>query len=383
MNSKSTRKLPRDRARRRERKLWHNSTQNTGSLGCLHCPTHDTCGGLNVGRSLYSCLDYCCGGKPDCDVVCRYNTNDFVDRVREIGGFELDNVLRGRFLLPPKLANVVPLVFHRHARTVPLKCETVAVPLSALVDHKRATARYRTIEQVREAFQLSENTSVIATGTATDPPLEKWWMLGDTRRKVVRQLANAGITFASSPNYSLFSDQPRWDDLHSIKRIAIAHQEFLAEGLPCALHVNARTETDMKRWTEFVCARPEIQHIAYEFLTGAGWRSRRQRHVEWLEQLAKSTERPLILVLRGATEMVPRLSRAFDQVIVIESTAFMRAVKRQRGISTNRAPTWHGVPTPIGTPIDDFLANNIDVMERWISSLLPDAQLRTAKASAV
>jgi hypothetical protein len=34
------------------------------------------------------------------------------------------------------------------------------------------------------------------------------------------------------------------DDLHSIKRIALVHSEFLDEGLPAALHVNGRSEAD-------------------------------------------------------------------------------------------------------------------------------------------
>lgn len=51
----------------------------------------------------------------------------------------------------------------------------------------------------------------------------------------------------TTPNYSLSIDQPRWDDLHSLKRIAIVHEEFLNEGLPAALHVNARTDKDWER----------------------------------------------------------------------------------------------------------------------------------------
>jgi len=59
------------------------------------------------------------------------------------------------------------------------------------------------------------------------------------------------------------------DDLHSIKRIALVHSEFLDEGLPVTLHVNGRSEADFKRWTDFLVARPEVTDIAYEFTTGA------------------------------------------------------------------------------------------------------------------
>lgn len=381
MTEKSTRALPRNRARRREHKLWHNTAQNTGAFGCLICPTRNTCGMLNVRRPLYSCLDYCCGGLPNCDVVCRNNIKVYVDRVREIDGFELANVPRGRFLSPPRLAHVIPLIFHRNSRSTALQKETVAIPLSALINHKNAKPRFRAIEEIREAFKLADKTGIVLTGTATDPPLERWWKLGDARRRLIRQLVGAGISFATAPNFSLFSDQPRWDDLHSIKRIAIAHQEFLDEGLPCALHINARTETDMKRWAEFVSARPEIQHVAYEFLTGAGWQSRRERHLEWLEQFAQQVGRPLTLVLRGATELVPRLSQVFSEVVVIESTAFMRAMKRQQGLATNRGPKWQSIPTPVGEPIDDLLFHNIKVMEHWILSMMLTERPQTYRHS--
>jgi hypothetical protein len=53
---------------------------------------------------------------------------------------------------------------------------------------------------------------------------------------------------ATTPNYSLFVDRPRWDDLHAMKRIAIVHGEFLEAGMPGALHVNGRTDRDFERW---------------------------------------------------------------------------------------------------------------------------------------
>src|SRR5690349_5604955 len=135
MSPKSTRHLSRDRARRRERRLWHNAHAHTAALGCTECPTRDVCGGISVGRSLYSCLDYCCGGKHNCDVVCRFNDH-YVDRVREVGSFSFENTPPLQYLPAPNLPNVVPLVFHKHSRSEPLDVEAVAVPLSRLVDHR-------------------------------------------------------------------------------------------------------------------------------------------------------------------------------------------------------------------------------------------------------
>lgn len=363
------RTLSRDRARRRERKLWHNVERNTAAFGCADCPNLTICGGLNVERALFGCLDYCCGGKDTCDAVCRQNRN-FVDRVREINGFELDNIPSLRSLPAVKVDDVVPLLFHASSRQRPLDANVVALPLSKLVDHRGARVRYATISEIRSAFRLGDRTRVIATGTATDPPLENWWKLGRMRRDIVRGLVRAGVEFSTTPNFSLFSDQPRWDDLHSIKRIAIVHEEFLAEGMVCALHVNARTDTDIDRWAKYIQGRPEIQDIAYEFLTGSGWPGRKEMHAEWLEKLAQSVDRPLTLTIRGAAELLPRLSASFTRITVIESTAFMRTMKRQRGRVTNHGPAWSQALTPVGAPLDDLFEHNKDIMERWLSSLI-------------
>src|SRR5205807_9321186 len=72
---------------RRERRLWHDGTQNMSSMGCARCPDHDVCGGLKITDSLFDCLGFCCNNASDCDVVCRNKPEEFVQRVREVGGF--------------------------------------------------------------------------------------------------------------------------------------------------------------------------------------------------------------------------------------------------------------------------------------------------------
>jgi len=146
-------------------------------------------------------------------------------------------------------------------------------------------SKFETRAALNNAFKVSSNAAIILTGTAVDRPLERWWSLGEQRRGIIQALRDVGVALATTPNYSLFADQPRWDDLHSMKSIAIVWQEFIDEGLPAALHVNARTDTDWQRWIDFIDERPEATHIAYEFGTGAGWAGRKQWHAEKLVDL--------------------------------------------------------------------------------------------------
>ena len=74
---------------RRERRLWHDGSKHTPSLGCGTCADRETCGGLCIERSFYDCSDHCCHQPETCDAVCRTKPREFAQRVREVGGFRL------------------------------------------------------------------------------------------------------------------------------------------------------------------------------------------------------------------------------------------------------------------------------------------------------
>jgi len=189
----------------------------------------------------------------------------------------------------------------------------------------------------------------------------------ENRLAIIRHLKRLGVVLATSPNYSLFVDQPRWDDLHSMKRIAIVHSEMLSEGLQAALHVNGRTEADFRRWADYVRMRPEIQVLAYEFATGTGWIGRREIHVEWLSALAHSVGRPLDLVIRGGIELVPELEKVFSHITFIDTAAFMKTMKRRRAVVMESGRLqWLAAPTPIGASLDDLLNHNILTVTTWM-----------------
>jgi hypothetical protein len=366
----------RAKTRRKGRKKWHDENHNVPSMGCSICPEYKMCGGLRVSKPLFWCLDYCCGNPKSCDVVCRNNPN-FVDHVREIGGFDLSSVARAPLVTKPPLARAVPLLFHGNARKSSLKTQMVALPFARMFDRRTGKARFSSRADLCDAFKIDPLTTVILSGTDSDPPIENWWQIGrDNRLSVIRTLRDLGVVLATSPNYSLFVDQPRWDDLHSMKRIGIIHSEMLNEGFQAALHVNGRTETDFRRWTEYLRSRSEIQILAYEFTTGTGWIGRREIHVEWLTKLASEVGRPLDLIIRGGVELIPALARSFAQVTFIDTSAFMRTMKRRRVVLTEGGRLlWRAAPTEVGAPLDDLLNENVVSVTTWIRSQFPAAQL--------
>lgn len=351
------------RTLRRERRLWHDALINTPAIGCGSCPELGMCGGLRVATAFFDCLNFCCGTPGNCDRVCRSHP-DFAARVREVATLSLDNVARTQTLLSPTLPDVVPVLYHGKRRNGALALDPVALPLYRMFDRRYGAPRFESHEAVCSEYRIQPGTRLLLTGTASDGPLERWWELGEvTRRRLIRNLRDVGVVLVTTPNYSVFSDQPRWSDMHAMKRIAITHQEFLDEGVPAALHVNGRTDTDFLRWGQYVAERSEITHLAYEFTTGTGWPSRREQHARWLAEVSAMAGRPLRLVVRGGAEVLPVLTKAFAHVTVLNTAIFMKTMMRRRAIRIHDAPLrWQLAPTEADAPLDELLADNVAVV---------------------
>ncbi|WP_216073550.1 hypothetical protein, partial [Acinetobacter baumannii] len=74
----------------------------------------------------------------------------------------------------------------------------------------------------------------------------------------------------------------------------------------------------------------EVTDVAFEFKTGAAWRTRLRFHLEELTQLAGRVSRPLHFVMIGGINAIPVLAPAFDRLTYIDTSAFMNSVYRQR-----------------------------------------------------
>jgi hypothetical protein len=375
--------VPHSRSRQREARLWHDDARHSAALGCTRCPDRAVCGGLQIDRGVFDCTALCCGQPDLCDAVCRNRPEDFARRVREVGGFSLSNVPRAPILSAPELPTVVPTIFHGDSRIAPFEdAEAVCLPLYKVIHRHDRSIRYATRADLAAGFRLPPAMPIILTGTAADPALERWWSAGAERRAMIRDLRHLGITMVTTPNFSLFVDQPRWDDLHSMKRIALVHEDFLSEGLPAALHVNARTDHDWERWRDYIAARPEVTHIAFEFATGAGRTQRIRWHLNHLTRLPATVDRSLHLLVRGGARILPWLAAAFPRMTVLDTSVFVKTMKRPRAsLSPRGSASWSSSPTMGAQGLDDLLSENWQVIAASYKSLLtPATQLSQAAA---
>jgi len=288
--------------------------------------------------------------------------------MKEIQGLDLGTVPRvppvGRVALPPS----VPMLYHASKRSDAFDTPIAALSLFRMLDKKSGELRYDSPGALRSAFKIAPNARVILSGTHTDPSLERVWGLPD-RKGFFRSLAILGIDLLTTPNFSLFCDTPRLDDLHSIKRIATTYAEATQAGLAAALHVNGRTERDFERWAEFIAARDEIEWLCFEFGTGAGRQSRISFHIQQLTALAQFVSRPLRLVIRGGTSELPRLRPHFEQISVIDTSAFVKTQRRQRAAIVDGQLRWGPSPTRKDEPLDALLAHNVDTVAQHVNEL--------------
>jgi hypothetical protein len=245
----------------------------------------------------------------------------------------------------------------------------VALSLYEFFDKRTGVLRFDSREAVLDRFKISDGATIILSGTDEDPPLERWWRLHD-RQGSARALRTLGVKLITTPNYSLFGDVPRLDNLYNMKRIAITTSEIQSADVLCALHVNARTDRDWDRWIEHLIRHDEYMYVSFEFGTGAGARPRMPWHVEQLCRLAREVGRPLTLLVRGGMAVLPVLGDAFANVTLIDTVSFMKAQHRQRAVIGNAVLGWERALTPQGEPIDELFDHNIGAVNAHALALL-------------
>ena len=334
-------------------------------LGCTVCPDLEICGGLRIAAGVFDCRSLCtCIRTGKCSGVCRRDPRMFVARMREIDGLDFEHVPRFTPLTTCQVPEYVPIIYDGTNRHAAFEGGIVALPLISLFNRASGTGRFDSREELLEVFKLSPTTRLVLTGVDNDRAIECWWSFAD-RPRLIDTLHALGVEMVTTPNYSLPADATRYDNMHNMKRIVLVWSEFMAGGMQCALHLNARTETDYRRWTEFVESREEVSTVAFDFTTGAKNPVRGLWHREQLVAFAHRVRRPLHLVLRGGGRHLPQLLAAFPSVSLLDANPYMKTKFRQRArLVIGAEVEWLPSRTGAGEPLDDLLRNNIEVMRR-------------------
>jgi hypothetical protein len=345
----------------RANQLLAHRTELPMALGCFPCPELGLCGGLKTSEVLFSCGDLCRCSEEDqrtCPFVCPLKSQDFVRRHREVGGFDLGTVGHAPAVPEPNFPAVVPWIDGRSCLAGGLPLPAVAVPLRRLFISRTGRATTRDRAALAATFAVTPQTAILVTGVSYEQPIEDYWSPA-RRAGFLDDLAALRPALVTTPNFSLFSDKPREDNLYNMKRIAICWQELASRHIPTALHLNARTDHDWRRWREFLIAHPEIGSVAFEFATGAAPKARSRWYLQQLVTLARSVGRGLRLVVRGGRLLLPYLRDHFARVVFIAPDPLMRARKRRMFVFRSGRIFWPKVPFRRGDKVDQLFLQNL------------------------
>ena len=354
-------------------------------LGCGNCIDRVVCGGLhlrNTGSLLVSCMSYCtCEDIAKCDIVCPRKTEDYVERHREVDGWDLTTIPAARTVELPRLPDWIPMLqgnlLGQRASTLD---DCLALPLTYALKGRGHSTRARTRQELSQSYGVRPRHGWVLSGVQEDPAVERIWPLPDISR-IARQLVHAGAIFATSPDFSTILDSPRHDNLHAMKRIAWVWYHMTQGGLCTALHVNGRTDHDFVRWAEFIRMQPAVKAIAFEFLTGTATKQSIDQYRERLAGLAAAVGRDLTLVVRGNAEAARALRSTYTQVVFIDSTAYMRSTKRRRAyLNDNGKIAYLPVHTSTSREARALLRHNIHTLRLAATEprtpAVPDPQAR-------
>lgn len=349
---------------------WHFRSDAPPSFGCNSCFLKAICGGLRVRGAAFDCQRFCCR-KKDCQIVCFNSPASYARRLKEIGGFEADGIPRCEPIEFERISGFAPLIHHAYSRSSFLKTDVVALSLYELLDRNGAP-KFHSLEEVSQNFRFDPQAKIIVSGVHKDRLIERVWS-SEHRPAIVSMLKSIRVGMLTTPNYSVYNNVPRPENLYNIKRILLFAQEFLAAGIPTALHINACTDADYDRYAEYLLNRPEYQAISFEFITGPGYPSRQWWHIRKLIELQNRLHRQFQLVLRGGTKALSALSGAYSNIVVVDSDPLHRALHRQRMILGNdgrvKVVKNH---LPEGHPIDELFAQNLataklEIAQAWLA----------------
>lgn len=355
---------------RRQRRMWDEGDSLPMALGCTTCIDREPCGGIRKRDGQFSCLDNCCGSPESCDSMCPNNPVGFLAKMREVNGLTLDNLPHATPCPAGPLPSYVPYLYHGNRRAAPLDVEAVALPLR-LFYRADGGLRFAGRAEVEARFGIGPRAAIVLIGSGRDKAIEDWWKQSERRFIILARLRALGVALITSSNYSMFTDEVRYNDMHAMKRIGIVWQEIVDAGIPSAYHLNACTSHDYKRLAAFIGQRSEVTEVAFEFKTGAAWRKRLPFHLAELVQLAGRVGRPLHLVMIGGIPALPALSAAFARVTYVDTSAFMTAMHRRRlYLSSDGKMKKAAELTLNGQSLDGLLSENLSTMRGRVESLL-------------
>jgi hypothetical protein len=302
--------------------------------------------------------------------------NSYWERdLRDHGNLRFDNLP----LLHQHAVDVpayVPLIDHQIAALGILALPVAALKTSEVF--KLRNGKYAPVAKnaidLRAFFHLAPGTRIVLRGTDKDPALERYWQ-HRLRDRVPEQMAQLGIDLVIGPNFSHPLDVVRTETLANRWRQLKCLEEMQAAGLSPVPHLSAVQPADWEFWRSYLHERPGIRFVAVEFQTGNRDPRQGARVIDQIAGIQDAIRRPLHLIAIGGGQYTARLGARLGAFSILDSLAFMKAVKRRAFCNEAGRARWRLLRTDGLQPIDTLLHDNLRDYPVWI-----DEQIRAGRS---
>lgn len=325
-------------------------------LGCRACCFLAECGGLDGTLDFFGCHR----ATPE---VCRANgwtcpqcsPGEFLRRKAAVRA-RVRGAARPNGPSVPLPAYVANLQ-HRYGWTGRLPQSVVAIPTPEVIGGRGRSfgPKFKSLQELRSKFHLGPDTQVLLVSVTTDPFLERYWRWAKETRTAER-LAEFGLASITVPNFSFFSDAPRFHHLYNRGRLEACLNELAQAAVPVIPHVHALTSGDLAYWCAWLREHVEVRHVCREFQTGND-----EEAINELARLQDEIGRDLHPVIVGGTRFAARLRDLFSHSTVIDSIPFMKAVHRQRAVERDGRVTWEPHQTSTARAVGALVRHNIEL----------------------
>ncbi|PRP95498.1 hypothetical protein ENSA5_38510 [Enhygromyxa salina] len=299
------------------------------SLGCIGCSVLEDCGGHYSPKGGWGCSDRLHSPDDPNDVLSIHERN-YPQRVAEIGGFgfgDLDRIGNPTHL-PPYVSGIDHGSYLTHHDAKHLKWAAVHLRKVISFPKGRWRPRFRSPAELRRHFGIRGNTKLMLTCIDKDRSIEPLWAQ-IYEPGLSRYLASLGFDAAVAPNFSVFDNDPPAQHQYNRKRSAIVAEEFSRFGLPTVLYCHGNRPTDWEFWRDFLRSHPELSFIAKEFQTGLASPARGRACIRALASLQDAVERPLHIVVFGATRHRRYIADRFRNWTLVSFSPFVLSTKRR------------------------------------------------------
>ena len=350
---------------------------------CSECSfLTDGCGGLHgkdFDKGCFSrCVTHCV--KYGCDMVCPNSALLFADYCEDVGGLGTTPKFPLLSTASEELPVYMPQIHHGSSRSALLDEEWVSVPLYAVTNKDRRgrfQVRFKTPEELRNFLKVAPHTKIIITGVGPDQVIEDFWESHITRG-LPAHLAALGIVAMTTPNYSFMRDVPRHNSLYNLTRIFRIAERLSEAGIAVIPHLNASNDMDWHRWLEFYREQVDLVCGCVEYQTGACYKEFGNWYFSKLVDMRDKLGRAIHPIALGGSGRFLDFENNFPSYTIIDSTPFMKTMKRQELIEIMGRWKWHRRPTKPYATLNGLLVRNIRNY-RWRQMIrvgrLPEGQM--------